>query len=186
MEWQFWNTNILLQILLITALWHIATPCRPDNETIFLIGDDRHGSDVVQAVISKLHSVQILTCDHRLLRRIALVETNDGTAGVPDGGIWALDERKFNVIASEVDKELSNKLCLNKTGGTPYTFLGKPLISGLAASLYLVNITANASIPLAENIEQQAQFWIKHYHSRGLSAEDFVEQVKSKCGLVFF
>ena len=164
----------------------IATPCRPDNDTIFLTKNDRHGPDVVQAVISKLHSLQILTCDHHLLRRIALVETNDGMAGVPDGGIWALDERKFNVIANDVNEVLSNKLCLNTTGGTPYTFLRQPLISGVAASLYLVSYlenNPNASIPLAKNIEEQAKFWITNYHSSELAAAYFVEQVKEREGM---
>ena len=114
------------------------------------------------------------------------METNDGMAGVPDGGIWALDERKFNVIASEVDEVLSNKLCLNTTGGTPYTFLKKPLICGLAASLYLVSYlenNPNVSIPLAKNIEEQATFWITNYRSSELTAAYFVEQVKEREGM---
>ena len=136
---------------------------------------------MVQAVILELHSLQILVCNHRLLRRIALVETDDGMTGVPDGGIWALDEIKFRIVANEADEVLL-KLCLSTPSGTPYKFLRYPLDSGLAASLYLNYVvnTLNASIPLAGNIEEQAQFWIKYYHSRGLTAGYFVDRVKGK------
>ena len=138
------------------------------------------GTGVVQAVISKLHSLEIFVCDHRLLRRIALVETDDGTRSVRDGGIWALDENKFNVVANEADKILSSKLCLNTTFGISYGSLRKPLVSGLTAGLYLnyLENILNVSIPLAGNIEEQAQFWITYYHSRELTASYFVEQVK--------
>ena len=133
----------------------------------------------MQAVISKLHSLRILTCDHHLLRRIAFVETYDGISGVPDGGIWALNERKFNIVSSDVDEVLSNELCLNVSGGTPYTFLNQSLVSGLAASLYLNHLENNRSARiLSGNIKEQAQFWKAYYHSRNLTVDYFVEQVK--------
>ena len=141
-----------------------------------MLKSNETGSVVVQAVLSKLHSPPISMCDHRLLRRIALVETDNGTTGVPDGGTWALDEKKFNVVASDVVGVFSNKLCLDLHDTIPYELLRQPLVSGLAASLYLYNVEnrENVSIPLAENIEEQAQFWIKHYHSGRLMADCFV------------
>ena len=113
------------------------------------------------------------------------METDDGTRGVPDGGIWALNESNFIAVANEVD-EVLNKLCLAVSGSVPYHFLRKPLMSGLAAGLYLNHLenTLNFSIPLVGNIEEQAQFWIKYYHSRELTADYFVEQVKSLKGTV--
>ena len=120
-------------------------------------------------------------CNHRFLRRIALVETDDGMTGVPDGGIWALDEGKYRIVANETTEVLF-KLCLSVRGSIPYGFLRQPLVSGVAASLYLNYVVnhLNASIPLAGNIEEQAQFWIKYYHSRGLTAGYFVDRVKGK------
>ena len=49
-------------------------------------------------------------------------------------------------------------------------FLNKPLLSGLAAGLYLyyLEINGTASIPLAGNIENQASFWKTYYHSGNL------------------
>ena len=162
----------------------MATTCLNRTEKMFLLNGRETGSHLVQTVISKLHSLQILTCDHRLLRRIALVETNDGISGVPDGGIWALNESKFNAISSDVDEVLSKKLCLNVPGGTTYEYLKKPLVSGLCASLYLnyLEKSRNARIPLARKIEEQAKFWNKYYHTRELTTEYFVEQVKTREG----
>ena len=162
----------------------MATTCLNSTEKLFLLNDSETGSHLVQTVISKLHFLQILMCDHRLLRRIALVETNDGIDGVPDGGIWALNESKFNVISSDIDEVLSKKLCLNVTRGITYEYLKKPLVSGLSASLYLnyLEKSRNARIPLARNIEEQAKFWNKYYHSRERTTKYFVEQVRTREG----
>ena len=151
----------------------MATTCLNSTEEILFNGSET-GSDIVQAVISKLHSLQILTCDHHLLRRIALVETNYGMKDT-DGGIWALSKSKFNIVSSDVNEVLRNKLCVNWTAGK------QPLVSGLAASLYLnyLEKSKNVRIPLAINIEKQAEFWFQYYHSRKLTAEYFVEKVKA-------
>ena len=193
MEWkyfQFWNTNFLLQILLITALWHTTEPCLDKEERKSLLNPAGYGSEIVEAVILKLHSLQILTCHHRLLRRIALVETEDGTSK-PGGGIWALDVSRYSNITQEVKKAVNTKLCLNVTGDIPYNFLKQPLISGLASNLYLNYLENNRSIgiPVARDIKKQAQFWNTYYHLRNLSVNYFVAQVTSfegKCDLVFF
>ena len=172
--------------LSIAALCPVVAPCLNTHEMMPLLKSDGTGSDVVKAVISKLHSLQILECDHHFLRRIALVETNDGTTGVPHGGIWALGEDKFNVVANEAVNVLSSKLCLNTAYGITYAFLKKPLVSGLTAGLYLNYLenssNARLSIPLAGNIEEQAQFWITYYHSREFTASYFMEQVEGREG----
>ena len=161
----------------------MATECLNKEDKKILFNESQTGSEVVQAVISKLYCLQILTCDHRLLRRIALVETNDGINDVPGGGIWALNKSKFNDVASDVEKVLRDKLCLTTPdGGVSYTFLRHPFVSGLAAGLYLnfLQKIANAHIPLARHIWEQAHFWMKYYHSRELTAKHFMEQVKTR------
>ena len=172
---------VLLQIYLIAPMCYAAVSCRPDAETVFLTNHSRSGLNVVERVISKLHSLQILKCDHRLLRRIALAETEYGTTRKAGGGIWALNESQFQNVTKEVDKALS-ELCLSTPSGTPYNFLNKPLVSGLAASLYINYWVNNRSveIPLARNIEKQAQFWKDYYHSGNLTVDHFVEQVENK------
>ena len=88
-------TLCLQTIFIDTDISHTAPPCLDREEKLFLLEENGNGSDVVLTVISKLQYLKILKCDHRFLRRIALVETNDGTKDVPDGGIWALNERRW-------------------------------------------------------------------------------------------
>ena len=174
----------LLQVYLIASLFPTAAPCPDYNETTFSLPFYTPGSDVVRAVISELHTLQIIECDHRLLRRIALVETDNGWTWNSYGGIWALDRSKFHTVAKMTAEVLNSSFCIGDGNGynIGYYYLRQPLISGLAASLYLNYLVnnLNASIPLAENIEEQAQFWISYYHSRGLTAEYFVEQVQTR------
>ena len=182
-HFQLLNAIVLLQIFLIVLLCHAAAPCRPDEETKYLTNHSLSGLNVVERVISKLHSLQILKCDHRLLRRIALAETEYGTTRKAGGGIWALNKSQFQNVTKEVDKVLT-KLCLSTKNdrSTPYSFLDQPIISGLAASLYVNYWVNNRSvgIPLARNIEEQAQFWKDYYHSGNLTVDHFVEQVENK------
>ena len=155
------------------------------DENKFIFDSKQTGLDIVQAVISKLCFLQILSCDNHLLERIALVETENGTTCVPDGGIWALDENKFNLVANKVKEILSSKLCLTITNGIHYALLRQPLVSGLAAGLYLnfLENNANIRIPFDESIQEQAQFWIKYYHSTGSSVDYFVRQVERREGM---
>ena len=158
-----------------------APPCLDSKN--FLLIENENGSDVVLAVISKLQYLEILTYDYRLLlRRIALVETNDGTQDVSDGGIWALDETKFNMTVNNMRfRSLSRKLCQDlKT--VKYASLRKPLISGLAATLYLYYLYDTENITVTENIIEQASIWSTHYHSRSrnLTEDDFVEKVQKR------
>ena len=147
--------------------------------------DDVSGSEVVEMVIAKIS--KIFDSDHRLLRRIAYVETDDGTSGVPPGGggIWAVDEPKLKTVLTkpelvelhdEIDQEFEIEF-----NATEFTFLGKPLVSGLVARLYLyyLEIVKGETIPLAAAIGEQAQFWKNNYYSgaKGLTVDDFKRKV---------
>ena len=168
---------------------YAAPPCLNSREKELLFKSNQIGSDVVLAVISKLQYLQILNCDHRFLRRIALVETNDGNDDVPDGGIWALDKEKFNIVLAKKKllRSLSKKLCLDLLAMN-YDSLRRPLMSGLFASLYLYNhLNIIENNMLTDNITKQANLWFMKYHSQsiGLTEDYFVEQVgKSDCSSV--
>ena len=193
MAWKYILSEDAIQIFLIAVLCHTAAPCLDSHEKAFLLNPYENGADVVQAVVSKLYSLHITMCDRRLLRRIALVETEDGTSTnfKPNhGGIWALDKIKFESVTKEVDEVLnSSKLCLHVSDSTPYNLMDQPLVSGLAATLYLnyLKNTMSVRIPLLGNITGQAQFWRTYYHSSDLTVNHFVERVKRfecKCGLL--
>jgi receptor-type tyrosine-protein phosphatase Q len=149
--------------------------------------DDATGSDVVLAVIAKLDFARIFDSDHRFLRRLAFVENGDGvnSTSTDYGGIWALEESKFGVVLTapeleEVYRSIRRSFAI-EWSQVKKNDLRKPFYSGLAARLYLyyLEITATASIPLAGNIQEQAQFWITYYHSSigRLPSDHFVEQV---------
>ena len=183
MAWKYFpseNAILLLRILLVAALCQKVAPCLNSTEKKYFLNPSLNGPDIVQKVVLKLYSLEIVTCDRCLLRRIALVETEDGASIKSSGGIWALNESKFNMVKKEVDDLVSSELCVSVRGGTPYSFLNQPLVSGLAAALYLNYLKNNqtVNIPLPGNIEEQAQFWRTYYHTRNVTVDYFVEQVE--------
>ena len=142
-----------------------------------------NGYDVVEIVIGKIS--KIFDTDHRLLRRIAYVETRDGTSGEPrEGGIWAVNGSKLDTVLRadelvELRKRIDQHLQI-EFNKTDFSFLSKPLVSGLVARLYLhyLEIVKYATIPSAAAIEQQAQYWHRYYYSgEELTAEDFEARV---------
>ena len=68
--------------------------------------DGATGSDVVQAVIAKLDASRIaFRDDHRLLRRLAFVETADGadSGSSTTRGLWGLDKDKLDLVLSAIE-----------------------------------------------------------------------------------
>ena len=62
-----------------------------------MLENGRSGTDVVLLSIAYIHQVAIFQDDNNLLRRIAFVETKDGSYldEGNSGGIWAVDEDTF-------------------------------------------------------------------------------------------
>ena len=151
--------------------------------------EDAVGADVVQAVIAKLDSSGMFGSDHRLLRRIAFVESEDGANNVANsthgGGIWAVEQSMLDeVITASVLAGKRDEIWLNfgiEWSRVTEDDLRKPFYAGLVARLYLfyLETTATASIPLAGDIQGQAQFWFDYYHSSGggINVDYFVMQV---------
>lgn len=147
------------------------------------------GSDVVNAVVSKIEASHIFPTDHRLLRRIAYVESKDGEDQNTYrqgyfGGIWQMDRLAF---ADTLDTS-SHPALVNKFAAIEESFgidwrqvvwedLLRPLYSGLAARLFLSNIAA--TIPLAGNTEEQAAYWKTHYNTeQGAGTQErFIDDV---------
>ena len=154
------------------------------------LDDGAIGSDVVQAVIAKLDASGIaFGDDHRLLRRLAFVETADGanSSSSSSAGLWGLQQSHLDVVGSApqlAELRIAIRAAFGIDWGAVTTNdLGKPFFAGLAARLYLfyLEISGTATIPLAGDIDGQAEFWIRYYHSNigGTSRTElfFVEQV---------
>ena len=165
----------------------LSCTAEPIDKTIV---QNEGGRKVVHAVLTKLEACQDYNLtDHRLLRRIAFVQTGDN--GTRDGGIWALDEAKIDLVSDMMrewlnsscrgllnhNQSLINDILRNLTASTNI-----PIVSGLAASLYLQYLTTEGdlSIPLAGDIEGQARFWHEHYYTSDgpMNVTVFANEVK--------
>ena len=148
------------------------------------------GENVVEAVVARIRQTGIFGDDRSFLRRIAYVESKDGTdrrtyrAGY-NAGIWQVDE-----IAFLATKDTSSHPSLNGKhqkirqhlsidwSTVTWNDLRKPLYSGLAARLFLSNIPQE--IPFASEIALQATYWKLHYNKNGAgTVQKFIDDVKA-------
>ena len=163
-------------LLCLSFLLVLASPWPRVGAVDLTMQDDASGADIVQAVIAKLDSSHIFQSDHRLLRRIAYVESQDGTGsdahGSFNGGIWAVDEGKFQALLTAPELT-ADRTAIRQVLGIDWTHvtwndLRKPFYSGLAARLFLsyLELTATTNIPLAGDVVGQARFWFDYYYSK--------------------
>ena len=141
------------------------------------------GTTVVQACLAKITNAKIFSADNQMLRRIAYVETRDGNDAdtytpTNNGGIWQLSESKFLQTKTNSSSTLINGI--NNSFGitwstTQWVDLRKPLYSALAARLYLYLIST--SIPLGNDINGQASYWLNQYTSNSGTTSDFTSAV---------
>ena len=162
------NAAICVGIVLSTIAlsWPSASVHAEDLTT----EDAATGEDVVMAVISRLDATGFFPSDHRMMRRIAYVETKYGTVDNDrGGGIWALGENKLDEMRSEnFFQGIKNEITDIQWSLVKWNDLSCPLYSGLAARLYLQMLEERSDpmyIPLEGDIEEQANFWCKHYHT---------------------
>ena len=148
----------------------------------------RYGTDVVLLVIGYVQQAKIFAHNSKLLRRIAYVETQDGTnreafnEGM-NGGIWAVREDAFTSTQIGGDPFLArNREQIKLTFGinwksVQWSELSKPLYSALAAQLVIFTAQLE-SIP--SDIDVMSQVWRENRTSSG----DFITKDKRwKSGL---
>ena len=165
----------------------------PLNETDETLTPGANGSDVVEAVISKLSLLENIGPDHRFMRRLAYVETRDG-AVENEGGIWGVDDDKLGQIREALidqtarghtelnvaTQDITSKCKVDLQSSLYMQQMSIPLYSGLAARLvlYLWNVSRKEAIPLAGNVTGQARFWASQYHQGG-DQQHFLNSVLS-------
>ena len=142
------------------------------------------GAGVVQDVVDLLGMIdQRMVC---LLRRIALVKTNDGKKGDLSGGIWAIDQEKLVTVQNWIERRkrsIQDNLCITVSKDLfNSTTMRVPFYSGLAAYLYIdyINKRRRIAIPDGEDIQAQAMFWKEHYHIGNMTVQYFVRIVEGK------
>ncbi|XP_022079977.1 uncharacterized protein LOC110973441 [Acanthaster planci] len=152
---------------------------------------NKFNTTVVEATITKLNRLaevnEDLRANNRFLRRIAWVETEDGTAAhtysdpTYHGGIWRVDEAVFDATTRMVNElvhlsifdDIERLFCIRWSRAS-WEDCRKPLYSALAARLFFHNL--NNVIPLA--LEAQADNWFREYHALPtVTAETFILKV---------
>ena len=142
------------------------------------------GDDVARAVVIRISVSNVFPSDHLLLRRIAYVETRDGTRNDTyrtghHGGIWNVNEDMFNRTRDEpLLATFYSAIDLNFAidwSDVKWEDLRKPLYSGLAARLFLS--TVSEEIPPSADFAGQAAYWRQHYNPSGTESE-FVDDVR--------
>ncbi|KAK7487970.1 hypothetical protein BaRGS_00020715 [Batillaria attramentaria] len=168
--------------LLVAVAALVMTSCLADPAATGLGVDSTRvagasGTDVVLAVVDLIRSNCIFSSDRMFLRRLAYVETKDGTspdtykAGY-DGGIWKVDKAMFDTTTSCSGYLFNTCNLIRQKFGIDWTHvqwsdLRKPLYSGLGATLYLLQQTAGNQSAIPAGLEEQAMFWTRYYHREG-------------------
>ncbi len=127
------------------------------------------GSNVVRAAVNRIQAV--LNIDLQLLRRIAFVESRDGTHTDTyrpeyNGGIWQVEEDKFLSTQANTALNVERHDAIREAfnidwPSVQWSDLRIPLYSGIAARLFLLNISDTEPIPC--DVPGQAAYWRTHY-----------------------
>ena len=149
------------------------------------------GTPVVHAAVAQIQQSGVFPDDRSLLRRIAYVESRDGTH--PDtyragyhGGIWQVDLIGFMDTqnnASHPGLHAKYQKIQEHFGidwpTVQWMDLRKPLFSALAARLLLFN--KSPPIPPASDLRGQAMYWKLHYNttSGNGTVQKFIDDVKA-------
>ena len=171
-------TVVLLVFLAILLL----CSCQDTSQDTDLTETARaNGSSATLLAVARIQQSGVFGSDNGLLRRIAYVETRDGTSNDTFrdgyyGGIWAVDEEKFLMTQmTNLSSRLPIKLQqiqeffkINWTGVT-WMDLQRPIFSALAARLVL--FLADRAIPPTSDLHAQAEFWVEYYNPLGDTSE---------------
>ena len=143
-----------------------------------------NGSAVVLLTIARIQQSGVFGSDNEMLRRIAFVETRDGSSSGTfregyNGGIWAVSESAF-LSTQKIDavnprlpaklEQVKNRLEIDWQS-VQWSDLRRPLHSAIAARLVLY--LAPRAIPSASDITDQARFWAQHYNPVGIE-DDYI------------
>ena len=148
------------------------------------------GTDVVIATVDRIRESGIFPDDHQFLRRMALVESNDGE-GETTGGIWNVARsdawtklRKFFQNVGRSERARTQQMQVQMAFDITWTHtsptiddLNKPLYSALAVMLYIQ--AKQKTIP--DSISGQANLWEELFNDGATTPtrNDFVSAATS-------
>ncbi|XP_048244945.1 uncharacterized protein LOC124143446 [Haliotis rufescens] len=166
----------MMYCVLASLLWGLGVAVVQDQTRV----PGTSGSEVTEAVVNSITESCLFPDDKLFLRRLAYVETHDGTDAKTyrpgyDGGIWQIDQDKFNMIKNTgtLFSDVSSQFAIDWST-VQWSDLRKPLYSGLAAALYLSTI----SEPLPQGAENQGSYFRKYFHDDPHSAHNYYTAAK--------
>ncbi|KAK2157276.1 hypothetical protein LSH36_194g05095 [Paralvinella palmiformis] len=174
------KTIIILEVLLGLATLGTTT----EDGTLTPGGN---GSQLVESACDRIQASCIFDDDKLLLRRIAYVESLDGYD--PDtyregyhGGIWQVDQGFFDTTKSTSAEhelypyieEIHSKLSIDWQIVT-WQDCRRPLVSALAARLYIQYTSRDNNNGIPRDISSQADFWKTYYRTSG-STQDYIDK----------
>ena len=128
-----------------------------------------NGTSAVLLTIAYIEQSTVFSDDNAILRRIAYVETRDGTRA--SDNIWAVSQEALQLTQDSDNPTLNVKHNLITQEfnidwiSVELDDLRRPLYSGIAARLFV--FLAPEKIPNSNDIEGQAQFWKQYYNTNG-------------------
>ena len=173
---------MFLQLVTLAALTQTAVFAIDDQS---ILEDGATGTPVVLLTLARIEESSIFPNDNGIFRRIAYVETRDGTRD--NENIWAVSEGALQLTQNADDPILNVKhnLIAQELGidwtVVEFDDLRRPLYSALAARLLL--FLAPEMIPDSNDIEGQAQFWQQYYNTGG-SIEEFTGAANELEGII--
>ena len=151
------------------------------QQNVDILREGGSGSAVVLLSIARIRQSGTFGDDNELLRRIAYVETRDGTTEGTyregfDGGIWAVSRDAFlDTQDTDANPRLPGRFRAIRDQfeidwpSVTWRDLRRPLYSAIAARLVLF-IAPVRFIPRASDIAAQAEFWMRYYNPGGSTA----------------
>ena len=176
-------TRYLFVALLFAAIFPFSMPtshCEVSATDMTLVSG-AIGKDVVLDTVNKIEDSMIFPENFGFLRRMAAVQTNDGTSAAPArGGIWGVGMMIFNDVdmfmagdrrGLELAVQFEEAFCFNWYNNVrEIDALDIPLYSALAV---MIRLTAGLT-DIPNNIVEQALIWRVTFNSSG-DTERFIE-----------
>ena len=141
-------------------------------------GMSTSGSEVVNYVLEIIECSGVFEDDQNFMRRLAYVETKDGTEGQGTTGMWNvtlkhLEAMNYIVVLGNANiSEVASQICtelgvdITRAVRSPNSQdLSNPLVSGVVARFYLhyVTVVNGQQIQPAEDVSGQATFWKSYF-----------------------
>ena len=171
---------VLVCLVLACCCLHASNGCSNPRQ---IFGTS--GSEVVNQVLDTIECSGVFEDDHSFMRRLAYVETKDGTEGQGTTGIWNVTVQHLKAInysmvvrnteLYKVYGQICNELGVNimwAIRNSERQDLRNPLVSGVVARFYLhyVTVINDTQIPPAEDINGQATFWKSYFKKNAETA----------------